>query len=131
MSILYFYLLSLVLTADGLMVFLTPVVVYMLTGSVEYSGLSYAIWWLPRIILIPLVGKFIDSIGIKPLSVIADTIKVAGCLFLILHNSSDTLIISISFGIVGSLISTGNSQSMIVYEKLIATLSEKKSIMLT
>ncbi|PLR29530.1 MFS transporter, partial [Chimaeribacter arupi] len=37
MSILFFYLLFFVLTADGLMVFLTSVIVYQLTGSIEYS----------------------------------------------------------------------------------------------
>lgn len=126
MSVAFFYLLFLVLTADGLMVFLIPVVVYMLTGSVEYSGLSYAIWWLPRIILIPLIGRCVDSIGVKPLSIFSDVVKILGCLFLMLDFSTNPLLISISFGVVGSLISIGNSQTMIVYEKLIAKLSLKK-----
>ncbi|MCG9526216.1 MFS transporter, partial [Providencia rettgeri] len=56
MSNLFFLMLFCVLTADGLMVFLTPVLVYQLTGSIEYSGLSYALWWLPRILIIPLIG---------------------------------------------------------------------------
>lgn len=126
MSIAFFNLLFLVLTADGLMVFLIPVVVYMLTGSIEYSGLSYAIWWLPRIILIPLIGRCVDSIGVKPLSIFSDLVKILGCSFLMLDLSNNPLLISISFGIVGSLISIGNSQTMIVYEKLIAKLSLKK-----
>ena len=41
-------MLFLVLSADGLMV-LTPVIVYQLTTSIEYAGLTYALWWLPRI----------------------------------------------------------------------------------
>ncbi|MER2472821.1 MFS transporter [Photorhabdus laumondii] len=126
MSTLFFYFLFLVLTADGLMVFLTPVVVYMLTGSIEYSGLSYAIWWLPRLLLIPLIGRFIDNIGVRPLSIISDCVKIAGCLFLVICNFHDPLIISIAFGIVGSLISIGNSQTMISYEKIIAILSIHK-----
>ncbi|KOC91959.1 MFS transporter [Winslowiella iniecta] len=121
-----FSLLFLVLTADGLMVFLTPVVVYMLTGSLAYSGLSYAIWWLPRLILIPLIGKYIDNTGVRPLSIISDCIKVAGCLLLIFSNFTDPLTVAIAFGAVGSLISIGNSQTMIAYEKLIATLSVQR-----
>lgn len=126
MSILLFYLLFLVLTADGLMVFLTPVVVYMLTGSIEYSGLSYAIWWLPRLILIPLIGNLIDNIGVRPLSIISDSVKVTGCLFLIFSNFQNPLFIAISFGIIGSIVSIGNSQTMITYEKIIAILSKDK-----
>ncbi|OWO81391.1 MFS transporter [Photorhabdus luminescens] len=126
MSTLFFYFLFLVLTADGLMVFLTSVVVYMLTGSIEYAGLSYAIWWLPRLILIPLIGRLIDNIGVRPLSIISDCIKIAGCLFLVACNFHDPLIISIAFGIVGSLVSIGNSQTMIAYEKIIAILSKHK-----
>lgn len=121
-----FSLLFLVLTADGLMVFLTPVVVYMLTGSLAYSGLSYAIWWLPRLILIPLIGKYIDNTGVRRLSIISDCIKVSGCLLLIFSNFTDPLTIAIAFGVVGSLISIGNSQTMIAYEKLIAMLSTQR-----
>lgn len=121
-----FSLLFLVLTADGLMVFLTPVVVYLLTGSLAYSGLSYAIWWLPRLILIPLIGKYIDNTGVRPLSIISDCIKTAGCLLLIFSNFTDPLTIAIAFGATGSLISIGNSQTMIAYEKLIAMLSKQR-----
>lgn len=110
------------------MVFLTPVVVYTLTGSIEYAGMSYAIWWLPRLILIPLVGKLIDSIGVRPLSILSDVIKIIGCIFLLLFEFKDSLTVSIAFGIVGSLVSIGNSQTMIAYEKIIALLSQQKEL---
>lgn len=126
MNTSFFYFLFLVLTADSIMVFLTPVVVYTLTGSIEYAGMSYAIWWLPRLILIPLVGKLIDSIGVRPLSIISDIVKIVGCVFLLLFEFKDPLIVSIAFGIVGSLVSIGNSQTMIAYEKIIALLSQRK-----
>ncbi|WP_409521670.1 MFS transporter [Pantoea sp.] len=126
MSILYFYMLFLVLLADGVMVFLTPVIVYQLTGSVEYSGLSYAIWWLPRIFLIPVIGRYIDRLGVRPLSILSDLIKISGCLFLALHTFSSDLLIAVSFGLTGSLISIGNSQTLISYEKIISLVSEDK-----
>jgi len=123
MSILFFFMLFCVLTADGLMVFLTPVLVYQLTGSIEYSGLSYALWWLPRILIIPLVGKYIDRLGVRPLSVLSDLIKSAGCLLLAYGHFSSDLTIAVAFGIVGSLISIGNSQTIISYEKIVSVLS--------
>ncbi|MGM3183633.1 MFS transporter [Dickeya oryzae] len=122
----FFFMLFLVLTADGLMVFLTPVIVYQLTGSIGYSGLSYALWWLPRVIIIPLVGTFIDKLGIRPLSIMSDVIKSAGCIFLALTEFSSNLMIAVSFGIIGSIISIGNSQTIITYEKLVSSLSKTK-----
>ncbi|WP_072928098.1 MFS transporter [Nissabacter archeti] len=126
MSILFFYLLFFVLTADGLMVFLTSVIVYQLTGSIEYSGLSYALWWLPRIFIIPLIGRYIDKIGVRALSIFSDVVKVMGCLFLICVDFSSNIMVAVSFGIVGSIISIGNSQTIIAYEKIIALISDAK-----
>lgn len=126
MRIVFFYMLFLVLTADGLMVFLTPVIVYQLTTSIEYAGLTYALWWLPRIFLIPLIGKHIDDLGVKSLSIISDGCKILGCLFLLLTSFSSDLMIAVSFGLVGSLISIGNSQTLISYEKIIALISDYK-----
>ncbi|MEX5485454.1 hypothetical protein IC611_04055 [Proteus mirabilis] len=101
------------------MVFLTPVIVYQLTTSIEYAGLTYALWWLPRIFLIPLIGQYIDGLGVRPVSVISDSCKIIGCLFLLIVDFSSDLVIAISFGLVGSLISIGNSQTLISYEKLL------------
>lgn len=108
------------------MVFLTPVIVYQLTGSIEYSGLSYALWWLPRILIIPLIGKYIDRLGVRPLSIVSDLIKSAGCLFLAFSDFSSNLMIAIAFGIVGSIISIGNSQTIISYEKIVSVISSSK-----
>lgn len=126
MRIIFFYMLFFVLTADGLMAFLTPVIVYQLTASIEYSGLTYALWWLPRLFLIPLIGKYIDDLGVQPISVISDIGKVIGCLFLLLTNFASDFMIAISFGLIGSLISIGNSQTLISYEKIIALISHHK-----
>lgn len=115
------------MTADGLMVFLTPVVVYLLTESIEYSGLSYAMWWLPRLLFIPVIGRFIDSLGVRVLSVLSDMVKIMGCLSLILFDIDDSFCIAISFGLLGSLIYIVNAQTIIAYEKLILLFSNHKS----
>lgn len=126
MRTVFFYMLFLVLSADGLMVFLTPIIVYQLTTSIEYAGLTYALWWLPRIFLIPLIGQYIDILGVRPVSIISDSSKIIGCLFLLTSDFSSDLVIAISFGLVGSLISIGNSQTLISYEKIIALMSHYK-----
>lgn len=126
MRIVFFHMLFFVLTADGLMVFLTPVIVYQLTTSIEYAGLTYALWWLPRIFLIPLLGKYIDSLGIRPISIISDGFKITGCLFLLYADFTSEMMIAVSFGLVGSLISIGNSQTLISYEKIVASISNNK-----
>ncbi|CRL62947.1 Major Facilitator Superfamily protein [Proteus vulgaris] len=108
------------------MVFLTPVIVYQLTTSIEYAGLTYALWWLPRIFLIPLIGKYIDSLGVRPISIISDGFKITGCLFLLYADFTSEMMIAVSFGLVGSLISIGNSQTFISYEKIIASISNNK-----
>lgn len=126
MRIVFFYMLFFVLTADGLMVFLTPVIVYQLTTSIEYAGLTYALWWLPRIFLIPLLGKYIDSLGVRPISIISDGFKITGCLFLLYADFTSEMMIAVSFGLVGSLISIGNSQTLISYEKIVASISNNK-----
>ncbi len=126
MSILFFFMLFCVLTADGLMVFLTPVLVYQLTGSIAYSGLSYALWWLPRILIIPLIGKYIDRLGVRPLSISSDLIKSAGCLFLAFSSFSSDLAVAVAFGVVGSIISIGNSQTIISYEKIVSVISKTR-----
>lgn len=108
------------------MVFLTPVIVYQLTTSIEYAGLTYALWWLPRVFLIPIIGKYIDGLGVRPISIISDVFKITGCLFLLYADFTSEMMIAVSFGLVGSLISIGNSQTLISYEKMIASISNNK-----
>ncbi|ACS87253.1 MFS transporter [Musicola paradisiaca] len=119
--------LSLVFIADGLMTFLIPVAVYAETQSLTYSGLSYAIWWLPRLVMIPALGAFIDRIGIRPVSITADAAKAFGCLLLclVLNFSNESLTLAIACGLLGAVISTGNAQTLVAMEKLIAGRSRR------
>lgn len=73
--------------------------------------------------LIPLIGKYIDDLGVRPISITSDSCKIIGCLFLLLTYFTSDLMIAISFGLVGSLISIGNSQTLISYEKFIYIIS--------
>lgn len=119
-------LLLLVLTADGLLVFLVPVMVYGLTGSLALSGLAYAMAWLPRIFVTPLVGASVDRWGIRPVSVISDTVKLSGCVMMVavLLHDPGPLTVTLLGGVLSGLVAIGNAQSLIAYEKMIALTSK-------
>lgn len=126
MTRLLFLLLSMILAADGLMTFLIPVVVYAKTGQLAYSGLSYFLCWIPRLILVPMVGQFIDRLGVKPVSISSDLCKiVAGIIVVILTNYElPSILFVIVCGVLGGCVSIGNSQTLISYEKMIALVSK-------
>lgn len=119
-------LLFLVLTADALLVFLIPVMIYGLTGSLALSGLTFAMAWLPRIIISPLVGAAIDRWGVRPVSVVSDAAKLCGCagVIAVLLNKPEPLIVTLAGGLLSGLIATGTAQSLIAYEKMIALASQ-------
>jgi hypothetical protein len=119
-------LLFLVLTADALLVFLIPVMIYGLTGSLALSGLTFAMAWLPRIIITPLVGAAIDRWGVRLVSVVSDVAKLCGCVgaIAVLLNKPEPLVVTVAGGLLSGLIATGTAQSLIAYEKMIALASQ-------
>jgi hypothetical protein len=120
-------LLLLVLTADALLVFLVPVMVYAYTSSLAWSGLAYAMAWLPRIVVTPLVGASIDRWGVRRVSVVSDLVKLAGCLcvILVLWGEPAALTVTVVGGLLGGLVAIGSAQSLIAYEKMIALVSRE------
>ncbi|MBJ9977034.1 MFS transporter [Pseudomonas sp. S75] len=118
-------LLLLVLSADALLVFLLPVMVYAHTESLAWSGLAYAMTWLPRIVVTPLVGNAIDRWGVRKVSVLSDVLKWAGCLcvVLMLRAQPGPLTVTVLGGLLSGLVAIGNAQSLIAYEKMIALVS--------
>ncbi|QOL13149.1 MFS transporter [Dickeya dianthicola] len=122
MSPVLLFFLALVFIADGLMVFLIPVLVYAETQSLTYSGLAYALWWLPRIVLTPALGVLIDRLGVRPVSIASDAVKAFGCLLLclVLNFAEQPLILAVACGLLGAGVSIGNAQTLTAVEKLIA-----------
>ncbi|WP_426151374.1 hypothetical protein [Pseudomonas sp. DC3000-4b1] len=120
-------LLLLVLTADALLLFLVPVMIYGVTQSLAWSGLAYAMAWLPRILLTPLVGAFIDHWGVRLVSVVSDVIKAAACLAVaaLMWHRPEPLVVTLSGGLLSGLVAIGSAQSLIAYEKMIALASHR------
>ncbi|RAT13140.1 MULTISPECIES: MFS transporter [Lonsdalea] len=126
MSPIPLFFVSLVFIADGLTVFLISVLVYSETQSLTYSGLAYALWWLPRIILTPLLGAGIDRWGVRTLSIGSDAVKALACLLLclVVHFTRDPLLLSLCAGVFGAVVSAGNAQTTLAFEKWIAAYSQ-------
>ncbi|MBF8780704.1 MFS transporter [Pseudomonas fulva] len=118
-------LLLLVLCADALLMFLVPVMVYAYTTSLAWSGMAYAMAWLPRIMVTPLVGVSIDRWGVRRVSVASDLVKCGGCLLavLALRHEPTAPVVALCSGLLGGLVAIGNAQSLIAYEKMIALVS--------
>lgn len=126
MSVAFAPILISAFTGDALLGFLVPIVVYAKTQNVAMSGLAYFLEWLPRLLLTPIIGRWIDSWGIKTTSICSDVLKLFGCciFLLVLFNSSDGTAIVVTAGIFGSLVALSNAQTMIVYEKFVAERSD-------
>ncbi|MEX5896168.1 MFS transporter [Proteus vulgaris] len=75
--------------------------------------------------MIPIIGKYIDGLGVRPISIISDVFKITRCLFLLyailrLDDDSSQFWISWQFNFYWRL------QTLISYEKMIASISNNK-----
>src|SRR5262245_25941089 len=50
------------LFADQLIMAAVPLLIYGQTGSIAWSGLAYAVEWLPRVVTMPFMGSLVDSL---------------------------------------------------------------------
>ncbi len=120
----FFYPLFASLTGDTVISLLTPIIVYHRTQSLSMSGLAYAIEWLIRIFMVPLLGKYVDDTGIKKSSIYFDLLKILACLFLgwIMFSGGfiDDLVFMLIVSLFGGAVSVVNAQQIIIYEKYIS-----------
>ncbi len=66
---LHRFMLSRMLAAlgDQFMMFAVPLYILKVTGSVKWSGLAFAIEWLPRLFFLPVSGSLADRINVRNL----------------------------------------------------------------
>ncbi len=55
------------LIAEQTVLFAVPLIIYQRTGSLRYSGIAYAIEWIPALIAYPFAGLLADRVGGKRL----------------------------------------------------------------
>ncbi|MDN3611308.1 MFS transporter [Vibrio ostreicida] len=104
------------LLADQVIMFLIPIIVFNQTNSFFYSGVAYAIEWIPRVIIIPFSGYFIDKFGegvVLKISrgVRSVTIAIISSSLYVEYSLSPLIL-----GLLGSLISISNGQSILSFE---------------
>ncbi|MFZ9036415.1 MAG: hypothetical protein ACO2ZM_09940 [Francisellaceae bacterium] len=124
----FFYLTLLSsLTADALLSFIVPVLVYAYTLDIGMSGLAYGIEWLVRLMVVPVIGRKIDTMGIRPCAIFFDSLKIVACLGFIgcLSSIDNYLTLAVVAGIFGSLVALSNAQTLIVYEKYISEITDE------
>lgn len=106
------------LSADFMIQFSIPIVVYKKTGSIVYSGLSFFLEWLPRILLVPLLGGLVDRYQNKKQFIVIDSVRV---LLLLAIGTADSLVALI---ILLSFFSILNGYAYLVVERTVSCLTE-------
>ncbi|MFT3742644.1 MAG: MFS transporter [Gammaproteobacteria bacterium] len=72
-------------TADQILVFLIPLIIFKITGSAALSGLSFTLEWIPRVMAFLLSGLWGDKVGGNSLYIKTDFYRGSLiCFFLIL-----------------------------------------------
>lgn len=106
------------LSADFMVQFSIPIVVYQMTESVAFSGLAFFFEWLPRIILLPILGKYVDIFSNQNQLFSVDIIRISLLLMVGLANSLVTFIILLS------LFSIINGYAYLVVERSVRSFSK-------
>lgn len=69
------------LIAEHTVLFAVPLIIFQDTGSVAYSGIAYAIEWVPALIAYPFAGMLADRVGGRRMFLVANS---ARCLCLLI-----------------------------------------------
>jgi hypothetical protein len=106
--------------------FQATILVYAYTQDIAMSGLFYCIEWSSRLLLIPFMGRWIDTLGIRYCSICFDTCKIVACFLFLgaVHMIKEHTALAVITGFFCSLISLSNAQTLIVYEKYIVELNK-------
>jgi hypothetical protein len=83
---------------DEAVMFLVPVLVYMHTGDITKSGLTFAIEWAPRLATLLFVGVFIDRYGARLLVLVAELLRVGSflCIAAVLSLDGDAVFVALN-----------------------------------
>ncbi|MBV9229363.1 MAG: MFS transporter, partial [Chloroflexi bacterium] len=79
------------LCGDGFLIIAVPYYVYQLTGSVLQTGITVIVQTLPRVLLSSLAGVFVDRWNRRWTMMIADLLRAAVLLLMLLVYSVDSL----------------------------------------
>jgi len=113
---------SLGLLADQIALLVIPVVIYMITQDVVWSGLAVLVQWLPRILGLPFLGGLIDRWKIKAQYVVIDAIRAGVSLSLVWLDDPALLMA------MAGLLSLLNGYAFLILEYTVATQLDKDNL---
>lgn len=105
------------LTADFMIQFAIPIVVYQVTNSVVFSGIAFFLEWLPRILIVPLLGRFVDSYPNAKQFGAIDALRIASLVGASVVSGLPAFIVLLS------LFSILNGYAYLVVERTVASLT--------
>ena len=122
----FYFVLLVTLTGDMLLSFTATILVYAHTQDIAMSGLVYAMEWSSRLLLIPLIGRWVDTQGIRQCAIFFDSCKIVACLLFwrATYMIETPTTLAITTGVFCGLIALSNAQTLIVYEKYVADLDK-------
>ncbi|MDT0380950.1 MFS transporter [Streptomyces sp. DSM 42041] len=111
---------------ERFLLFAIPLMVYRATGSVQSSGVSFLVEWLPTIMMLPLTGIVVDRYGVRNVFLGSNAIRLAVCFlfFGILMGSESAA----AYIIVGGILSLFNLFAYVAFEKHITVLKSKDEV---
>lgn len=111
---------------ERFLLFAIPLMVFRATGSVQSSGVSFLVEWLPTILVLPLTGIIVDRYGVRNVFVGSNAFRLAFCfLFFCILLSDET---ATAYIIVGGILSLFNLFAYIAFEKHITVLGSEDEV---
>jgi len=104
------------LFADSLSTFVVPVAIFVATGSAVWSGLAFAVQWLPRVVCLPVIGALVDRFDGRRQLVASDLTRAA--LAAVAALAHDDLVVLV---LVSGLLMLVDSHATIATERIVAT----------
>lgn len=111
---------------ERFLLFAIPLMVFRATGSVQSSGVSFLVEWLPTIMMLPLTGIIVDRYGVRNVFLGSNAIRLAVCFlfFGILLGSESAA----AYIIVGGILSLFNLFAYVAFEKYITVLDGEDEV---
>lgn len=111
---------------ERFLLFAIPLMVFRATGSVQSSGVSFLVEWLPTIMMLPLTGILVDRYGVRNVFLGSNAIRLVVCFlfFGILLGSESAA----AYIIVGGVLSLFNLFAYVAFEKYITVLDGEDEV---
>lgn len=102
------------LLADHVVMFLVPVVLYLRTRSVAFSGAAFFLEWLPRVVSLPVAGAIVDARPLRRQLTVVDGGRALLAIALLAVGPP------VALALLGGVLSVLNGYAMLLGEAVLA-----------